>query len=114
MKKELIFTPVMLAIGILMFLLSATGMAVHIAIAVIGIFVLAVYTAATKKEWKIPALEIIMRVCYGVALITGPIIMKVQDIAALKIVHKASCGLFLALLVVLFIYKLIAIKKANK
>lgn len=114
MKKELIFTPAMLVIGILLFLLRATGMPVHIAIAVLGIFVLAVYSAATKKEWKIPALEIIMRVCYGVALVTGPIVMKVKDIAALKIAHKASAGLFVVLLVVLFVHKLITIKKANK
>ena len=113
MKKDLIFAPAMLAIGILLFLLRATGMTAHIAISVIGIFVLAVYTSATKKEWKIPALEIIMRACYGIALITGPIVMKLKDIVALKIAHKISAVLFVVLLVVLFVYKLIVNKKAN-
>ena len=113
MKKDLIFAPAMLVIGILLFLLRATGMTAHIAISVIGIFVLAVYTSATKKEWKIPALEIIMRACYGIALITGPIVMKLKDIVALKIAHKISAVLFVVLLVVLFVYKLIVNKKAN-
>jgi hypothetical protein len=75
---------------------------------------LAVYTAATKKGWKIPALEIIMRVCYGIALITGPIVMNVKDIAALNIAHKASAALFVVLIVVLFVHKLIANQKAKK
>lgn len=113
MKKDVIFAPIMLVVGILLFLLKATGIAVHIAVAVIGIFVLAVYTAATKKGWKIPALEIIMRACYGIALITGPIVMKVKGIAALNIAHKASAALFVVLLVVLFVHKLIANKKAK-
>ena len=114
MKKDLIFAPIMLLIGILLFALKATGMPVHIAVSVAGILVLAVYTSATKKEWKIPALEIIMRVFYGIALITGPIIMKLSDAAALKIAHKASAAMFVVLLVVLFVYKLIANKKASK
>ena len=39
MKKDLIFTPVMLLIGVLLFLLRTTGMTAHIAISVIGILV---------------------------------------------------------------------------
>ena len=35
MKKDLIFAPVMLLIGILLFLLRATGMTAHIAISVV-------------------------------------------------------------------------------
>ena len=112
MKKDLIFAPVMLLIGILLFLLRATGMSAHIAISVIGIVVLIAYTVLTKKSWKIPALEIIMRACYGIALITGIVIMNVHGIAALAIVHKACAALFVVLLVVLFVHKLIAAKKA--
>lgn len=111
MKKDMIFTPVMLVIGILLFLLRATGMTAHIAISVAGVLVLAAYTALTKKDWKIPALEIAMRACYGIALITGIVIMNVHGIAALAIVHKASAALFVVLLAVLFVLKLRA-KKA--
>ena len=96
MKKDLIFTPIMLAIGVLLFLLGATGMTFHIIIAVIGVVALLVYTILTKKEWKIPALEIVMRAFYGIALITGIVIMKVHGIAALALIHKVSAVLFLA------------------
>ena len=110
MKKDLIFAPVMLAVGILLFLLRATGMTAHIAISVFGIVALAAYTVATKKEWKIPALEILMRAAYGIALISGIVLMKVHGIAALAIVHKAGAALFVLLLVVLFVHKLTAKK----
>ena len=107
----MIFTPALLLIGIGLFLLKATGMAAHIIIAIVGILVLGVYTAATRKNWKIPALEILMRACYGIALITGVVLMNVAGIAALAIVHKATAALFVVLLVVLFVLKLRA-KKA--
>ena len=107
MKKDLIFTPAMLLVGVLLFLLRATGIAVHIAVAVIGIFALAVYTAATKKEWKIPALEILMRVFYGIALITGIVIMNVHGIAAVSFVHKLSAILFVVTLIATEVDKII-------
>lgn len=113
MKKDLIFAPIMLVVGILLVLFRATGIAVHISVAVIGIFALAVYTAATKKEWKIPTLEIIMRALYGSALVTGVIVLKLKDIVALGIAHKACAALFVVLLVVLFVHKLIVNKKAK-
>ena len=111
MKKDLIFTPVLLLIFVALGLLKATGMAAHIVISVVGIMVLGAYTAATRKNWKIPALEILMRACYGIALITGIVLMNVAGIAALAIVHKVSAALFAVLLVVLFVLKLRA-KKA--
>ena len=106
MKKDFIFAPAMLVIGILLFLLKATGLTAHIAISVVGILVLAAYTALTKKEWKIPALEIIMRALYGIALITGIVIMNVQGIIAVEILHKASAGLFVVALLGLFVCKI--------
>ena len=105
MKKDLIFTPALLIIGVLLFLLRTTGMTVHIAVSVIGVLVLAVYTVLTKKNWKIPALEIIMRAFYGIALITGIIIMNLHGIAALSVIHKASALLFMVLVIVLITIK---------
>ena len=110
MKKDMIFAPAMLVIAIALFLLRATGMTAHIAISVVGVLVLAVYTSATRKEWKTPALEIPMRVFYGIALITG-VIANATAIPALDIVHKACAALFVVLLLVLFVKKLIAGKK---
>lgn len=112
MKKDLIFAPIMLLIGVLLCLLKATGMTAHIAVSVIGVLVLIAYTVLTKKEWKIPALEIIMRAFYGIALITGIVIMNVHGIAALAIIHKASAVLFMALLIVLLTHKAVTNKKA--
>ena len=112
MKKDLIFVPNMLVIGILLFLLRATGMTAHIAISVVGILVLAAYTVATKKNWKIPALEILMRAFYGIALITGVVIMNVHGVAVLAIIHKASAVLFMALMIVLLTHKVVTNKKA--
>ena len=112
MKKDLIFAPILLLIGAALCLLKLTGMAAHIAISVVGIAVLIVYTVLTRKEWKIPALEIVMRAFYGVALITGAVLMKVKGIAALAIVHKVSAILFLALIVVLLSSKAFSQKKS--
>ena len=111
MKKDLIFAPLMLLVGVALFLLRFTGMPAHIAISVVGILVLAAYTVATKKEWKIPALEISMRAFYGIALITGIVIMNVHGIVALAIIHKVSAVLFTALIITLLSYKLASKKK---
>ena len=111
MKKDFIFAPILLVIGVLLGLLKVTGMPVHIAISVVGVIVLVVYTVLTRKDWKIPALEIGMRVSYGIALISG-IVLKIQYIAALGIAHKIFAILFVVALIVLFVCKLIKTKKA--
>ena len=111
-KKDFIFAPILFIIGVLLFFLKATGLPVHIALSAVGAVTLVVYTVLTKKEWKIPALEIIMRACYGIALITGIVIMNVHGIVALAVIHKISAVLFLALLVVLLVSKAVSNKKA--
>ena len=112
MKKDLIFTPIMVAIGVLLFLLKATGMTAHIAISAVGVLVLIIYAVLTKKDWKIPALEVVMRAFYGIALVTGIVIMNYHGIAALSIIHKASAALFVVLLIALFMHKVVTSKKA--
>ena len=112
MKKDLIFAPILLVIGALLFLLKLTGLSAHIAVSVIGILALIAYTALTKKEWKIPALEILMRAFYGIALISGVIMMKVHGVAAVAIIHKAGAALFVVSLAALLVYKLVTAKKA--
>ncbi len=101
MKKDLIFSPVLLVVSILLCLLKTTGMTAHIIISVLGMAILVAYTVATKKHWKIPALEIVMRACYGIALISG-IVLKIKYIAVLGIVHKIFALLFAVALVVLY------------
>jgi phosphatidylserine synthase len=113
MKKDLIFAPALLLIGASLGMLHLTGMTAHIAISVVGVLVLAVYTALTKKEWKIPALEIVMRVFYGIALITGIVVMNVGGIPALAIAHKVSAFLFMVLIAALLVSKIWMRKKST-
>ena len=112
MKKDLIFAPVLLLVGVALFLLRYTGMYTHIAISVVGALVLVAYTVLTKKKWKLPTLEIIMRAFYGIALISGVVMMNVHGIAAIAIIHKVSAVLFMAMIIVLLSYKLATKKKA--
>ena len=105
MKKNVLFSALLLIVGVFLFLLRYTGMTAHIVISVIGVLVLIAYAVLTKKDWKIPALEIIMRAFYGIALITGGIILKVSYIPAVAIAHKVSAALFVVLLVLLFVHK---------
>lgn len=106
MKKDLIFAPIVLLIGILLFMLRTTGMTAHIILSVIGILALIAYTILTKKNWKIPALEIVMRAFYGIALITGIVMMNVHGIAAFAVIHKVSAVLFVVLFAALLVLKL--------
>ena len=111
MKKDLIFAPIMLVVAVLLGLLKVTGMTAHIIISIVGVITLVAYTVVTKKEWKIPALEIGMRVSYALALITG-IVLKIKYVAIIGIFHKIFAGLFLVALIVAFAHKLIV--KKNK
>ena len=112
MKKDLIFGSALTLVAAALFLLKLTGLTAHIAISIVGLVLLIAYAVTTKAEWKIPALEIVMRIFYGIALISGIVIMNVHGIAVLSIVHKVSATLFVASFVVLFVHKLIASKKA--
>ena len=111
MKKDLVFSPVLLALCGLLFMLKTVGMTAHIVISILGIVTLIAYTVTTKKDWKFPALELIVRAFYGIALITGIIILNVHGIVVLSIIHKVSATLFAIGLVVLFIQKLLAQKE---
>ena len=110
MKKDMIFAPAMLLVAILLFLYRATGLAAHIAISVVGILVLAVYTSMTRREWIIPAIEISMRAAYGITLIFG-VVANATDILAFDIIHKVCAALFVVSLIVVFVKKFVANKK---
>lgn len=108
MKKKLLFLIPMIIVAVLLFMLRATGMPAHIAVSAIGLAILVAYTIATKEEWKCPVLEILQRVFYGVALITGVVLLNVHGMA-ISVVHKISAVLFVILLAVTEMQK--AIKK---
>ena len=105
MKKNRMFLIAMIAVTALLFLLRMTGMVAHIAVSVLGLAVMIPFTLKTRKDWKIPALEVIMRVMYLVAIVTGGALMKLHGIAALGMIHKIGAAAFLLLLLVLYIPK---------
>lgn len=107
MKKNLLFIIPMVVVAALLFMLRATGLKAHIAVSVVGLVILIAYTLATKNEWRNPVLEILQRVCYGIALITGIVLMNVDGIAVLAIIHKISAVLFIILLADTEIHKAI-------
>ena len=110
MKKDLIFAPILFVIGVLLFLFRATDLTAQIVISVVGIVVLVAYTVSAKKEWKLPVFEIVMRACYGVALISG-IVINISYLSALAILHKLCAVAFLASLIASFVHKLATSKK---
>lgn len=105
MNKNRFFLISMIAVVVLLFLLRMTGLTAHIVVSVAGLAIMIPVTLATRKEWKIPALEVILRALYFVAIVTGGILMKVHGAPALGIVHKISATAFLVLLLALYLPK---------
>ena len=105
MKKNTLFSALILLVGVLLFLLRATGMTAHIVLSVVGLALLVVYTVLTKKEWKSPALEILMRVFYAIALISGVVMMNVHGIMLASVIHKVCAALFVVLLILVYVLK---------
>ena len=105
MKKNVLFLIPMVIVAILLFMLEKTGMKIHITVSVVGLVLLIAYTVATKKEWKCTVLEVIERVFYAVALITGAVLMNVHGVEAINNVHKVSAVLFVVALLVAEIHK---------
>ena len=105
MNKNRVFLLGMLAVSVLLALLRVTGLVPHIIVSVVGLAIMIPYTVKTRKEWKIPALEVIMRLMYLVAIVTGGVLMKVHGVAALGMVHKIGAAAFVVLLLALYIPK---------
>ena len=111
MKKDFIFAPILLVLGIVLGLLKVTGMIPHIIVSVVGTLVLIAYTVLTIKEWKLKPLEIAYRASYGIALIPGIILKAGVHALPLSIVHKVTAILFVVLLVATIIHKIIVTKR---
>ena len=105
MNKNRLFLLSMIAVSALLALLSVTGLTAHIVVTVLGLAIMIPLTIATRKDWKVPALEVIMRAMYVVAVVTGGVLMKVSGVAALGIAHKVSAAVFAVLLLVLYLPK---------
>lgn len=105
MNKNCRFLIAMAVVTLLLFLLRMTGLAAHIVVSLLGLAIMIPFTLKTKNEWTKAPLEILMRVMYLVAIVTGGALMKVYGVAALGLVHKIGAALFLVLLLVLYVPK---------
>ena len=105
MNKNLFFMISMIAVSLLLFLLRMTGLTAHMIVSILGLAVMIPFTLKTKSTWSKTPLEILMRVMYLVAIVTGGALMKVHGLALLGVVHKIGAVLFLVLLLVLYIPK---------
>ena len=108
MKKNVIFPVLIILATVALFMLKITKMPVHIVVSIVGLALLISFSLLTRKSWKLPAVEIITRVFYFVAMVTGIILMNVHGIAVLSVVHKLSAVLFAVLFIFLSIHKTIA------
>lgn len=104
--KNKVFFFLMLAISILLFLLRMTGMAAHIALSVVGIVALVAFAVMTKKEWAKPVLEILLRVFFAIAVISGIVVLRFTAAPAVSIVHKAAAAAFVVMLLITYIPKI--------
>ena len=111
MKKNFLFFIPMIIIATLLSMLETTGMTAHIVISVIGLLILVAYAVVTKKDWKIPALEIIHRVFYAVALISGIALKAHCTFVAMPIIHRVAATLFTVLFAVTEIHKILKLLK---
>ena len=105
MNKNFSFLVAMGVVCTMLSRLDTTGMMGHISTTLMGLVIMIPFTVATRKDWKTPALEVLMRVMYFVAIITGGVMMKIQGAAALNAAHKIAAALFAVLLLVLYIPK---------
>ena len=105
MNKNRLFLISMVAVSLMLFLLSVTGQNAHNAVAVVGLVVMIGFTVATRKEWKSAGLEVVMRIAYLLALITGGVLLNAGEAGALGMVHRISAALFAVLLLILYIPK---------
>ena len=105
MNKNRFFLLSMIVVSLLLFLLRMTGLTAHIIVSVLGLAIMIPISLKTKSEWTKPALEIIMRAMYLIAIVTGGVLMKVHGVAALGIAHKIGAALFVILLLALYIPK---------
>jgi hypothetical protein len=102
MKKDLLFFVSSAIICILLFMLRVTGVGAHVFISIAGVIVMGALTVLTLKECRLSVFDVLMRLAYGVAMITGIVLMVDVNVEA---VHKVSAVVFAVLLVVSFVHK---------
>lgn len=110
-KKDSIFTALLLVIAALLFLLRVTGMGAHIAISVAGLAIIVISAVFKKGNGEKAVYKLLKFVLYAVAFVSGVLCMKFHGVAPIAIAHKISAVLFTAL-IVLTLIKNLFFKKA--
>lgn len=117
MKKDVIFSAALLIIGAALAAFRATGFIAHVIISLVGLVCLIVYTVLERKSWPPSIPELITRICYAVALISGVALMRIESAgalaAAIGIAHKLFAVLFVVFLVISLVLKARKSKKEN-
>ncbi len=108
MKKNLLFFIPSAIICALLFMLRVTGIGAHVFISIAGVIVMGALTVLTLKTGRLSVFDVLMRLAYGVAMITG-IVLWVDIAGPLAVAHKVSAVAFAVLLVVSSVHK--AVKK---
>ena len=102
-KLNLVSFIAILAAFLGLVLLRVTGMTGHIVISLVALAIMLYCTFATKKNWKVPGLEIGYRGLYFIALATGFVMVIAKIGGVISIVHKVAAALFLVAYVVNFV-----------
>ena len=116
MLKTILYTVFMVIISVLLFLLKITGMKMHIVLGILALIITIVYTLLIKKDLKELSkknivMEILMRVCFAVALITGFLLKPFGTFLIISIIHKFAAIIFVVMLLVINIRKIFIDKK---
>ncbi len=102
MNKRLILFIGAVLTCVALFLLRFTTMTGHIAISVAATIVLIFYTAVDKKSWKIPVLEYVARISFGIAMISGVVMKAGVYNSGISVAHKITAVLYLLLIIIAF------------
>ena len=116
MLKTILYTISMIIISVLLFLLKITGMKMHIVLGILALVITIAYTLSIKKEFKEFSkknivMEILMRICLAIALITGFLLKPFGTFLIVSIIHKLAAIIFTVILLVINIKKIFVDKK---
>lgn len=105
--KNKLFLPLMLLVSIALFLFRLTGLPAHVAVSVIGAVIMIAFAVMMRGESKKPVLDIIVRVLFALAFVSGVLVMRIHGVLALAIAHKVFAALFVVMLLVVYIPRML-------
>ena len=113
MKKASLICSIVILIGAVgLVLFKVTGLTPHIIISVITLVAMLACMIVEKKNWKIPVVEVLYRVFYLIALISGFVVSSGSAAVAISVVHKIAAALFAVLFIVSSVIALKSDKKS--